>query len=172
MTTGPGLTLGIPGFSWADLHQPARLAELHARFMDGLAVRHPLMPDWEVTQEQAEALTAFVMSLGPGKKEDETQAARGFDLLQKNCSRCHAIDADSPSPNDKAPPFRDVVKKYDPDALEEALAALEEDHAFLLKGDVFTEDVIETWINWKREKEIDPMRLRPHPFEFSLYYDT
>jgi cbb3-type cytochrome c oxidase subunit III len=96
--------------------------ELVDGFMDGLAVRHPLMPDWEVTQEQAEELTAFVMSLGNGAKEDETQAARGFDLLSANCARCHAIDADSTSPNDKAPPFRDVVKKYDPDALEEALA--------------------------------------------------
>ncbi|MGQ0637499.1 MAG: type I glutamate--ammonia ligase [Planctomycetaceae bacterium] len=59
-----------------------------------------------------------------------------------------------------------------PGSLEEALSALEEDHAFLTKGDVFTEDLIETWISWKRDKEIDPMRLRPHPFEFSLYYDN
>ena len=96
--------------------------ELVDGFMDGLAVRHPLMPDWDVTQPQAEALAAFVMSLGKGAKDDETQAARGFDLLRANCARCHAIDADSTSPNAKAPPFRDVVKKYDPDALEEALA--------------------------------------------------
>jgi mono/diheme cytochrome c family protein len=96
--------------------------ELVDGFMDGLAVRHPLMPDWEVTQDQAEALTAFVMSFGKGAKEDETQAARGFDLLRTNCARCHAIDADSKSPNEKAPAFRDVVKKYDPDALQEALA--------------------------------------------------
>lgn len=59
-----------------------------------------------------------------------------------------------------------------PGSLEEALHALEEDHAFLTKGDVFTDDLIETWISYKREKEIDPMRLRPHPFEFSLYYDN
>ena len=59
-----------------------------------------------------------------------------------------------------------------PGSLEEALEALEGDYAFLTKGDVFTEDVIQTWISWKREKEIDPMRLRPHPFEFSLYYDN
>ena len=96
--------------------------ELVDGFMDGLAVRHPLMPDWDVTQEQAEALAAFVMSLGTGKKDEETQAARGYDLLRSNCARCHAIDADSASPNEKAPPFRDVVKKYDPDALQEALA--------------------------------------------------
>ena len=97
--------------------------ELVDGFMDGLAVRHPLMPDWDVTQAQAEALTAFVMSLGTGKKGDEeTLAARGFDLLRANCARCHAIDDESDSPNQKAPPFRDVVKKYDPDALQEALA--------------------------------------------------
>ncbi|MSQ47498.1 MAG: type I glutamate--ammonia ligase [Deltaproteobacteria bacterium] len=59
-----------------------------------------------------------------------------------------------------------------PGTLEGSLQALEKDHAFLLKGDVFTEDVIETWIEWKRTKELDPLRLRPHPHEFSLYYDV
>jgi glutamine synthetase len=58
-----------------------------------------------------------------------------------------------------------------PATLDEALNALEKDHEFLLKGDVFTEDVIETWIKYKREKEVDAMRLRPHPHEFCLYYD-
>lgn len=96
--------------------------EMIDAFLDGLAVRHPLMPDWDVTEQQAEALTAFVMSLGTGDKQADTRAARGFDLLRSNCARCHAIDADSTSPNDKAPPFRDVVKRYEPAALEEALA--------------------------------------------------
>jgi hypothetical protein len=50
--------------------------------------------------------------------------------------------------------------------------ALEADHDFLLKGDVFTKDVLETWIDMKRSKEIDPIRLRPHPYEFYLYYDA
>ena len=58
-----------------------------------------------------------------------------------------------------------------PGSLEEALAALERDSDFLLRGDVFTEDVIGTWLKWKREREIDAMRLRPHPYEFCLYYD-
>ena len=49
---------------------------------------------------------------------------------------------------------------------------LERDHEFLLKGDVFTEDVIETWIDYKREKEVDAIRLRPHPYEFALYFDN
>jgi glutamine synthetase len=59
-----------------------------------------------------------------------------------------------------------------PGSLGEALKALSEDHEYLLKGDVFTEDVIETWINYKTEKEIKPMALQPHPYEFSLYYDV
>jgi glutamine synthetase len=56
--------------------------------------------------------------------------------------------------------------------LEEAIDALEADHEFLLKGDVFTQDVIDTWIAYKRAAEIDPVRLRPHPWEFALYYDA
>jgi len=58
-----------------------------------------------------------------------------------------------------------------PASLEEALEALEKDHEFLLKGDVFTQDVIDSWIAYKREHEVDPVRLRPHPYEFMLYYD-
>jgi glutamine synthetase len=58
-----------------------------------------------------------------------------------------------------------------PGSLEQALDALEADHQFLLKGDVFTEDLLTTYIEYKRAKEVDAMRLRPHPYEFSLYYD-
>jgi len=58
-----------------------------------------------------------------------------------------------------------------PGSLAEALNALENDCEFLFKGDVFTEDVIETWIKYKRQKEVDALRLRPHPYEFALYYD-
>ncbi|TWI76868.1 L-glutamine synthetase [Desulfobotulus alkaliphilus] len=58
-----------------------------------------------------------------------------------------------------------------PGSLEEALNALKEDHAFLLKGDVFTEDVISKWIEYKMEKEVTEVRRRPHPHEFQLYYD-
>lgn len=59
-----------------------------------------------------------------------------------------------------------------PASLDEALDALEGDHDFLLKGDVFTQDVIDKWISYKRENEIDLIRIRPHPMEFSLYYDV
>ncbi len=58
-----------------------------------------------------------------------------------------------------------------PGSLDEALKALEADHEFLLKGDVFTMSMIDRWISYKREKEITPLRLRPHPLEFSMYYD-
>ncbi len=59
-----------------------------------------------------------------------------------------------------------------PASLEEALTSLEEDHDFLMKGDVFTEDVISTWIEYKMEEEVNPMRLRPVPHEFMLYFDV
>jgi glutamine synthetase len=58
-----------------------------------------------------------------------------------------------------------------PASLEASLGALEKDHEFLIKGNVFTQDVIETWLDYKRTKECDPVRLRPHPYEFALYYD-
>ncbi|HSL89539.1 MAG TPA: type I glutamate--ammonia ligase [Ignavibacteriaceae bacterium] len=59
-----------------------------------------------------------------------------------------------------------------PGSLGEALKALADDHEYLLKGDVFTEDVIETWIKYKMDKEVKPMALQPHPYEFNLYYDV
>lgn len=59
-----------------------------------------------------------------------------------------------------------------PASLEGALNALEEDHAFLTQGDVFTQDVINTWLDYKRSRECDALRLRPHPYEFMLYFDA
>ena len=58
-----------------------------------------------------------------------------------------------------------------PGSLDAALDALEADHDFLLKGDVFTEDVIHTWLDFKRDRDVDGMRLRPHPYEYFLYFD-
>jgi glutamine synthetase len=81
-----------------------------------------------------------------------------------------------PTPIDKdlyeLPPeeAKDVAQV--PASLNAVLDSLEADHEFLLEGGVFTSDVIETWIDFKRENEIDPLRLRPHPHEFALYYDV
>ena len=58
-----------------------------------------------------------------------------------------------------------------PGSLEDALEALERDNGFLLKGDVFTEELLRTYVEYKRAKEVDAVRLRPHPYEFHLYYD-
>jgi glutamine synthetase len=72
---------------------------------------------------------------------------------------------------DLEPEERKHVKNT-PGSLAESLAALEADQAFLLEGGVFTPDLIETWVSYKRAKEIDPVALRPHPYEFFLYYDA
>jgi glutamine synthetase len=58
-----------------------------------------------------------------------------------------------------------------PGSLSEALDCLEADMDFLLKGDVFTADALESWLSYKRDNEVDPVRIRPHPHEFELYYD-
>jgi glutamine synthetase len=60
---------------------------------------------------------------------------------------------------------------HTPHSLRAALEALESDHEYLLKGDVFTEDVIKTWIEYKMTNEVNELALRPHPWEFALYYD-
>jgi len=59
-----------------------------------------------------------------------------------------------------------------PGTLQESLLALKRDHRYLLKGGVFTEDVIETWIEYKWKREVDAVALRPHPWEFYLYHDA
>ena len=58
-----------------------------------------------------------------------------------------------------------------PGSLGEVLDALEADHDYLLEGGVFTEDLISSWVSYKRTNEVDPVRLRPHPYEFDLYYN-
>ena len=69
------------------------------------------------------------------------------------------------------PPEELAKVPHTPGSLREALKALKEDHEYLLKGDVFTSDVIETWISYKMEREVQAIDLRPHPWEFALYYD-
>jgi glutamine synthetase len=69
-------------------------------------------------------------------------------------------------PKDEAAKIRQV-----PGSLDKALDALEADHEFLMKGDVFTKDVIDVWLDYKRTQEVDAIRLRPHPYEFYMYFD-
>jgi glutamine synthetase len=80
-----------------------------------------------------------------------------------------------PDPIDKdlydLPPEEAGQVKQVPGSLEEVLDALEADQGFLLEGGVFTQDVIDTWLEYKRLHELDPIRLRPHPHEFHLYFD-
>jgi glutamine synthetase len=80
-----------------------------------------------------------------------------------------------PAPVDKdlyeLPPDELADVAQVPASLDAVLDALEEDHDYLLEGGVFTEDLISIWIAYKRETEIDAIRLRPHPYEFALYYD-
>ncbi|HEX9764030.1 MAG TPA: type I glutamate--ammonia ligase [Candidatus Acidoferrales bacterium] len=59
-----------------------------------------------------------------------------------------------------------------PGSLEESLRALERDHEFLLKGDVFTKEVVDLWVSYKMKNEVSAVRMRPHPYEFALYYDA
>jgi glutamine synthetase len=83
------------------------------------------------------------------------------------------IDPGKPIDKDlyELPPAEAAKVKQLPGSLDEVLDALEKDHAFLLKGDVFTADLLETWIDYKRKNEVDAIRLRPHPWEFALYFD-
>lgn len=69
------------------------------------------------------------------------------------------------------PPEEAAKIPQTPASLRSSLEALAGDHEFLLKGDVFTPDVIETWINYKMENEVEALDLRPHPWEFAMYYD-
>ena len=83
------------------------------------------------------------------------------------------IEPEQPVDKDlyELPPDEHAEIAQVPSSLPAVLDALEEDHAYLLEGGVFTDDLIETWIDWKRTNEVDPIRLRPHPHEFELYFD-
>ena len=90
-----------------------------------------------------------------------------IDGIQNKISPGEPLDADiyELSPEDAA------GIATTPASLAESLDALEQDHEFLLRGDVFTRDVISTWIEYKRQNEVDAIRLRPHPYEFCMYFD-
>ena len=91
----------------------------------------------------------------------------GLDGVQNRIDPGEPLDKDI---YDMSPEELAHVKEL-PGSLERALDALEADHEFLLKGDVFTPTLIERWIAYKREKEVEPIRMRPHPLEFAMYFD-
>ncbi len=92
----------------------------------------------------------------------------GLDGIQNRIDPGEPLDKDiyDMSPEE----LKDVPST--PESLQDALRALDKDHEYLLKGDVFTEDVIETWIDYKMKKEVKDMALRPHPHEFEMYFDV
>jgi glutamine synthetase len=91
----------------------------------------------------------------------------GIDGIQNKIDPGPALDKDLYD----LPPEEKALVPQAPGSLAEALDALEQDHDYLLKGDVFTRDVIETWIEYKRKREVEQINIRPHPYEFYLYYD-
>ncbi|MBB5749168.1 type I glutamate--ammonia ligase [Micrococcus sp. TA1] len=94
------------------------------------------------------------------------QLMAGLDGIRNRIEPAEPIDKDLY----ELPAEEAATIQKAPASLEEALRALEEDHEFLLAGDVFTEDLIEAWISYKREHEILPLSIRPNPYEFELYY--
>jgi glutamine synthetase len=91
----------------------------------------------------------------------------GLDGIQNKIMPPDPVDKDL---YDLEPHEKEKIQST-PGSLEEVLDALEKDNAYLMKGDVFTKDLIETWLEYKRLKEVDAIRLRPHPYEFALYFD-
>jgi glutamine synthetase len=91
----------------------------------------------------------------------------GLDGIQKKIHPGDPLDKDIYGLSPKE--LKDVPST--PGSLEEAMRALEADHEFLMKGDVFTQDAIDMWLEYKWNKEINPMRMRPVPYEFVLYFD-
>jgi glutamine synthetase len=92
----------------------------------------------------------------------------GLDGIQKRINPGDPLDKDiyGLSPEE----LREIPTV--PASLDEALFALRNDHEFLMKGDVFTPDLIDMWLDYKFDHEVDPMRMRPTPYEFQLYYDV
>ncbi|WP_371401226.1 type I glutamate--ammonia ligase [Kribbella sp. NBC_00662] len=96
------------------------------------------------------------------------QLLAGLDGIRNKIEPADPVDKDLY----ELPPEEHAGIPQVPTSLPAVIDSLEADHAFLLEGDVFTEDLIETWIDLKRESEIAPIQLRPHPHEFELYYDV
>ena len=91
----------------------------------------------------------------------------GLDGIKNKTEPAQPVDKDLY----ELPPDEAANVPQVPGSLPEVLEALEIDHDYLLEGGVFTPDLIETWLDYKRTAELDELRLRPHPHEFELYYD-
>jgi glutamine synthetase len=119
---------------------------------------------------QSEGQARGVPAAGPGSEPYLVAAMlmAGLDGIANKLDPGEPLDKEiydlSPEEMRKVPSM--------PASLEEALRCLEDDHTFLMKGDVFTEELIETFIDYKRKNEADAIRLWPHPYEFALYYDV
>jgi glutamine synthetase len=92
----------------------------------------------------------------------------GLDGIRNKIEPADPVDKDLY----ELPPEEHAAVAQVPTSLPAVINSLESDHDFLLEGDVFTSDLIETWIDLKREQEIAPIQLRPHPHEFELYFDV
>jgi len=91
----------------------------------------------------------------------------GLDGVRNRIHPGEALDKDLYD----LPPEEAALVESTPGSLRDVLTALEQDHAYLLEGDVFTPDLIEMWISWKMKNEVEAVDLRPHPYEFFMYFD-
>ena len=125
------------------------------------------IPVYSRTEKAKRIEVRFPDSAANGYLAFSAMLMAGLDGIQNKITPLTPMDKDL---YDLPPEDLAKVAKT-PGTLSEVLDALEKDHDFLLKGDVFTRDVIETWLAYKRTKEVDAIRLRPHPWEFALYFD-
>ncbi|WP_353950374.1 type I glutamate--ammonia ligase [Knoellia sp. S7-12] len=95
------------------------------------------------------------------------QLMAGLDGIKNRIEPPEPVDKDL---YELPPEEHDAIEQV-PGSLPAVLEALQADHEFLLEGDVFTQDLIDTWIEWKTKNEVDPIRFRPHPHEFEMYFD-
>ena len=134
-----------------------------------------LLPGWSLLSESwfgllGTSMTADQLADDAGNFVNDSTVAMLMAVLDGIQNK---IDPGDPLDKDiyDLPPEELAKVPQTPGSLREALNALERDHDYLLKGDVFTSDVIETWISYKIENEVQAVELRPHPWEFALYYD-
>ena len=92
----------------------------------------------------------------------------GIDGIKKKIEPLAPVDKDLY----ELPPDEAANIPQAPTSLSAVIDRLEDDHEYLTEGGVFTEDLVDTWISYKRENEIMPIQIRPHPYEFALYYDV